>query len=63
LAPITCPWIIIQGDHDEIVSPKAVYEVAEKLSGNIQLHVIQECSHFFHGKLIELRELVTQLSR
>jgi len=63
LPAIHCPWYIIQGDSDEIVPPEQVYDVVKKLQGNIQLNVIKDCSHFFHGKLIELRELIVQLSQ
>jgi len=64
LAPIHCRWDIIQGDEDEIVPPEQVYTTVKKLPAtNIHLHVITGCSHFFHGKLINLRELIIALAQ
>ena len=51
---INCPWLLIQGDADEVVSPDAVRSWA---AGNPQVTRqawLPGASHFFHGRLPEL---------
>lgn len=57
---IKCPWIVIQGEEDEIVPPQAVYTWAENMTqhANIKVIKIADSSHFFHGKLLELRDIL-----
>jgi hypothetical protein len=55
LKPITCPWLIVQGDQDEIVSPQAVFDWIETLNPKPILIRMPGSSHFFHGQLMELR--------
>lgn len=59
LPPITCPWILIQGDKDEVVSAAEVYAWIDTLQIKPHLIHIAEAGHFFHGKLVELREKLT----
>jgi alpha/beta superfamily hydrolase len=47
---------IFQGDADEIIPLAAVVQYARREA--IPLTVIPGASHFFHGKLLELREAV-----
>jgi alpha/beta superfamily hydrolase len=57
LLPFPCPWILIQGDKDEIVSPAALFSWVASLKTNLpHLITIKGAAHFFHGQLIELRE-------
>ena len=49
------PWLVIQGDADEIVDPQSVYDWIERLPRKPQLVRMHETSHFFHRKLIDLR--------
>lgn len=56
---IKCPWLIIQGTADEIVPAVEVRAWAEQLPA--KLVEIPGASHFFHGKLIELRDIILQL--
>ncbi|HRE31212.1 MAG TPA: alpha/beta hydrolase, partial [Candidatus Berkiella sp.] len=59
LPAITCPWVIIQGEQDEVISPQVVYDwYARHAKSNMQLFKMPETSHFFHGHLITLRETV-----
>src|SRR5579863_4186521 len=58
-----CPWLIVQGDADEVVPQEAVLEWARELkpaAGTPQPHValLPGASHFFHGRLNELRDAV-----
>lgn len=53
-----CPWLVIQGEQDEIVPPEAVYSWAANLQPAPELIRIPDAGHFFHGKLIELRQVL-----
>lgn len=59
LPPFPCPWILVQGDEDEVVSPAAVFSWANSLEHPPEIIKIQGASHFFHGKLIEMRDYLT----
>ncbi|MBC7991215.1 MAG: alpha/beta hydrolase [Luteimonas sp.] len=51
----TCPWLVIQGEADEIVDPQAVYDWLKKTKARAELVRMPDTSHFFHRKLIDLR--------
>jgi alpha/beta superfamily hydrolase len=51
----TCPWLVVQGEADEIVAPKAVYDWLEKLGANPILVKMPDTGHFFHRRLMDLR--------
>ncbi|HLW25033.1 MAG TPA: hypothetical protein VKT22_11805 [Steroidobacteraceae bacterium] len=51
-----CPWLIVQGDADDVVDPRAVLEWARGLVPEPQLVVLPGVGHFFHGALARLRE-------
>jgi alpha/beta superfamily hydrolase len=51
----TMPWLVIQGETDEIVDPDAVYHWLEKSKAQAELVRMPDTSHFFHRKLIDLR--------
>ena len=53
------PWTIVQGELDEIVEPGAVYDFAAKAVPAPTLIRIPDATHFFHGKLLELRTVLT----
>lgn len=53
-----CPWLIVQGDADEVVAPQDVIGWAQALVPAPQLHVMPGVGHYFHGRLNELREAV-----
>lgn len=52
------PWLIVQGEQDEVVDPEAVYRFVDGLQPAATL-IRMPGSHFFHGKLVELRDLLT----
>lgn len=58
LAPPVCPWLLVQGDADDVVPPKEVLDWAAGLAKPPQLAVLAGAGHFFHGRLTELREAV-----
>jgi len=49
------PWLVVQGDADEIVDAQAVYDWIDTLPRKPQLVRMVDTSHFFHRKLIDLR--------
>ncbi|MCH9644073.1 MAG: alpha/beta fold hydrolase [Gammaproteobacteria bacterium] len=57
---ISCPWLVVQGDQDEVVPADKVIAWAHQFP--LQLEVMTGVGHFFHGKLIELRECVSSFS-
>ncbi len=56
LPPITCPWIIVQGEADEVIPPQEVFTYAERRPEQPTLLKMPETSHFFHHRLIELHD-------
>jgi alpha/beta superfamily hydrolase len=55
IAVPTMPWLVIQGEADEIVDPEAVYAWLAALKSDAQLVRMPDTSHFFHRKLMDLR--------
>ncbi len=53
-----CPWLIIQGDEDELVDIDETVEWIDSLDPGPELLVVPGAEHFFHGRLHELREAV-----
>jgi len=50
-----CPWLVIQGDADDVVDPQAVYAWAAAQSEPPTLVRMPETGHFFHRRLMDLR--------
>ena len=59
LAPPRCPWMVIQGDADDVVDPGQVIDWARHSTPEPTLVRLPGVGHFFHGRLAELREAVT----
>jgi alpha/beta superfamily hydrolase len=55
-----CPWLIVQGDRDELVDPNDIQHWAQALPESPRLAVLSGVEHFFHGRLNELRQVVVQ---
>jgi alpha/beta superfamily hydrolase len=53
-----CPWLIVQGDADEVVDCADVVEWFNSLAPGPELAVLPDVDHFFHGRLTLLRETV-----
>lgn len=51
----TCPWLLIQGEADEVVDPQAVFDWIETLQHKPELIRMPDTSHFFHRRLLDLR--------
>ncbi len=56
-APV-CPSLIVQGTEDEIVIPARVKIFAQTKLPEARFVSFSETGHFFHGKLLELRDVV-----
>lgn len=57
-APPACPWLIVQGDADDVVPPDIVLAWARTLAPAPQVTVLPGAGHFFHGRINDLREAV-----
>lgn len=55
IAVPTMPWLVVQGEEDEIVDPQAVYDWLTQIGARAELVRMPETSHFFHRKLMDLR--------
>jgi alpha/beta superfamily hydrolase len=53
-----CPWLIVQGDADELVNLADVRAFAARFDPPPRLVVLPGGEHFFHGRLTELRDQV-----
>lgn len=53
-----CPWLVVQGEDDEIVDPQAVFDWVETLQPPPILVRMPETGHFFHRRLMDLRGVV-----
>ena len=53
-----CPWLIVQGDVDELVDVQDTIDFVNGLEPGPELLVLEGVEHFFHGRLVELRDAV-----
>lgn len=51
-----CPWLVLQGETDEVVPPALVYQWINKQAVPPKLIKFPETTHFFHGKLTALKD-------
>ena len=56
--PPACPWLIVQGDADEVVPPQVVLAWSRTLVPAPEIAVLPGAGHFFHGRINDLRETV-----
>lgn len=59
--PAPSPWHIFQGDSDEVVPESLVMDFALSFSPTLPVSTFAGTSHFFHGKLLELKEEVIRV--
>jgi len=55
---LNCPWVVVQGEADEIVPAEEVFTFLSTRPEAPTLIRMPGVSHFFHGKLIELRDAI-----
>ena len=53
--PPECPWLLIQGEQDEVVDANAVFEWAARQQPAPNIVRMPETGHFFHRRLMDLR--------
>jgi alpha/beta superfamily hydrolase len=58
-----CPWLIVQGDADEVVDGALVADWAARLRPPPQLVVLPGVGHYFHGELGSLQQQVVPFLR
>jgi alpha/beta superfamily hydrolase len=63
LAMPTCPWLVVQGEDDEVVDPQSVFDWVETLDPKPILIRMPETGHFFHRRLMDLRGAVKNAVR
>jgi len=54
------PWLIVQGDADDVVPQQFVLGWAAQLVPPPAIRVLEGAGHFFHGRIAELRDAVLQ---
>ena len=55
-----CPWLIVQGDQDELVDIGETIAWVNDLDPGPELEVFPDTEHFFHGKLVLLKNTVEE---
>ena len=53
-----CPWLVIQGDEDEVVGIDAVARWVDGLSPPPDFVVMKQADHMFHRRIMDLRGLL-----
>ncbi|MES2204147.1 MAG: CocE/NonD family hydrolase [Pseudomonadota bacterium] len=61
LPPITCSWILVQGEQDEVVDANTVLDWGRVQMPAPQFIIMAEAGHFFHGQLVILKEKLVSL--
>lgn len=60
---IQSPWLVVQGDLDEVVPAVEVYAWLKNRPVRPCVISMKNASHFFHGQLIELRSRIEEALR
>lgn len=58
---IDCPWTVILPTADEVVPPSEMRAFVERHPADIDVVTFEGCSHFFHGRLVDLRQAIEQM--
>jgi len=53
-----CPWLVVQGDEDEVVNVSLVSTWANKLNPPPDLVIMEDADHFFRRRIMDLRGLL-----
>lgn len=59
----TCPWLVVQGEADEVVEPQAVFDWIAAMEEPPELVRMPDTSHFFHRRLMDLRGAIRHAVR
>lgn len=60
LTKTTAPWLVVQGEADEVVSSESVCAWANQNPAVKACIRIPSASHFFHGQLLQLRQVLEE---
>lgn len=60
LMPLASPAVVLMGEEDEVVAPAAVFNLLDD-QPDVEVRRFAETGHFFHGRLVELKEVVENL--
>jgi alpha/beta superfamily hydrolase len=63
LAVPACPWLVLQGDRDELVNHESVLAWTRAVAPPPEVRILAGAEHFFHGRLTEMRGLVADWLR
>jgi uncharacterized protein len=63
LPPITCTWVLVQGELDDVVPPNEVFDWAESRNPKPIIIRFPQAGHYFHGQLGELRARIEEALR
>ena len=58
-----CPWLVVQGEEDEVVDPQGVFDWIETLDPQPSVIRMPATGHFFHRRLMDLRGAVKNAVR
>jgi len=53
-----CPWLVVHGTGDDVVSYEDTVQVLNGFDPPPQLATLKDAGHFFHGRLAELQDAV-----
>lgn len=53
-----CPWLVIQGEEDEVIASDSVFSWADTVTPAVELIRVPATGHFFHQKLTHLTDLI-----
>lgn len=53
------PWLLVQGDADEVVNPQQVLQWAQQFN-QLDTAILHGAGHFFHGRLNELQDIIRE---
>ncbi|MDX2164294.1 MAG: alpha/beta hydrolase [Gammaproteobacteria bacterium] len=55
-----CPWIVVVAEDDEVVPAQDIKQWIQTLNPQPTVLDFENTSHFFHGKLIQLRDILLE---
>lgn len=58
-----CPWLVVQGEDDELVDSNLVFGWLDELAEAPQVVRMPETGHYFHRRLIDLRGVIKNAMR
>ena len=58
LAVPHCPWLVIQGDADDVVDHTTVLGWTGAVTPAPEVRIVAGAGHFFHGRLTEMRAML-----